>query len=58
MIIDAAFALLSVLGLCLLSFWIGRCARRVPILDERLPWTLRLDDPPRCLDDDTEECKK
>ena len=26
--------------LCLFSFWIGRCARRVPIIDDNLPWTM------------------
>jgi hypothetical protein len=25
----------------LLGFWIGRCARRLPIIDDKLPWTLR-----------------
>jgi len=24
----------------LLGFWIGRCARRLPIIDDKLPWTL------------------
>jgi hypothetical protein len=24
----------------LLGFWIGRCARRLPIIDDNLPWTL------------------
>jgi hypothetical protein len=24
----------------LLGFWIGRCARKLPILDDKLPWTL------------------
>jgi len=28
----------AVMGL--LGFWIGRCARRLPIIDDKLPWTL------------------
>lgn len=24
----------------LLGFWIGRCARRLPFIDNKLPWTL------------------
>ena len=27
----------------LLGFWIGRCARRLPIIDDNLPWTLHRD---------------
>jgi hypothetical protein len=27
-------------GLCLFGFFVGRCARRLPIIDSRLPWTL------------------
>jgi hypothetical protein len=22
------------------SFWIGRCARRLPIIDDKMPWTM------------------
>jgi hypothetical protein len=25
----------------LLGFWLGRCARKLPIIDDKLPWTLR-----------------
>jgi hypothetical protein len=28
------------LTLCLFGFFVGRCARKLPILDENLPWTL------------------
>jgi len=31
------------LGLCLFGFWVGRTARRLPIIDSRLPWTLSRD---------------
>jgi len=31
------------------SFWIGRCARRLPIIDSRLPWTMRRDQVPRVI---------
>lgn len=24
----------------LFGFWIGRCARRLPVIDDKLPWTL------------------
>ena len=25
----------------ILGFWIGRCARRIPIIDNNLPWAMR-----------------
>jgi hypothetical protein len=28
----------AVMGL--FGFWIGRCARKLPIIDDKLPWTL------------------
>ena len=28
------------LGLCFFGFFIGRCARKLPIIDSKLPWTL------------------
>jgi len=37
--------------LCLFSFWIGRCARRLPIIDDNLPWTMSRDQTPRCVSD-------
>ena len=52
--IYAALSLTFVLVLCVLSFWIGRCGRRIPIIDEGLPWTLRLDEAPPCAEDCTE----
>lgn len=27
----------AVMGL--FGFWVGRCARRLPIIDDKLPWT-------------------
>lgn len=34
--------------LCLFGFFLGRCARKLPIIDSRLPWTLGRDQvPPR-----------
>jgi hypothetical protein len=30
-------------GLCLFGFFVGRCARKLPIIDSRLPWTLSRD---------------
>jgi hypothetical protein len=32
----------------LLGFWIGRCARKLPIIDDNLPWTLRRRSDPDC----------
>jgi hypothetical protein len=29
--------------LCLFSFWAGRCARKLPIIDDKLPWTMSRD---------------
>jgi hypothetical protein len=26
--------------LCLFSFFVGRCARKLPIIDDGLPWTM------------------
>jgi hypothetical protein len=25
----------------MLGFWIGRCARKIPIIDNNLPWAMR-----------------
>lgn len=30
-------------GLCLFGFFVGRCARKLPIIDSKLPWTLSRD---------------
>ena len=27
----------------LFGFWIGRCARKLPIIDDKLPWTVHRD---------------
>jgi hypothetical protein len=37
--------------LCLFSFWVGRCARKLPIIDEKMPWTMSRDQAPRCTGD-------
>ena len=29
------------LAMCLLGFLMGRCARKLPIIDNNLPWTMR-----------------
>lgn len=39
--------------MCLFAFWVGRCARRLPIIDDHLPWTMSRDQVPRC----TERCQ-
>jgi hypothetical protein len=40
-------------SLCLFSFWSGRCARKLPIIDDKLPWTMSRAQAPRC----TADCK-
>jgi hypothetical protein len=52
-IIYAILWLASSFFLCLFSFWIGRCARKLPIIDDKLPWTMSRDQAPRC----TADCK-
>jgi hypothetical protein len=52
-IIYTTLWLASSFFLCLFSFWAGRCARKLPIIDENLPWTMRRDQGPRC----TADCK-
>jgi hypothetical protein len=37
----------AILGL--LGFWIGRCSRKVPIIDSNLPWTLNRAQSPAAL---------
>jgi hypothetical protein len=41
------------LALFLFSFWLGRCSRKLPVIDDHLPWTMSRDQAPRC----TAECK-
>jgi len=38
-------------SLCLFSFWAGRCARELPIIDDKLPWTMSRAQAPRCTAD-------
>jgi hypothetical protein len=38
----------------LLGFWIGRCARRLPIIDDKLPWTLSRGQIPTVIEDPAE----
>jgi hypothetical protein len=35
----------------LLGFWLGRCARKLPIIDDNLPWTLHRDQIPAAAED-------
>ena len=41
-------AVTSVFILCLLSFWVGRCARQLPVIDHNLPWTVSRGQSTRC----------
>jgi hypothetical protein len=52
-VIYATLWLASSLFICLFSFWLGRCARKLPIIDENLPWTMSRDQAPHC----SEDCK-
>lgn len=50
----AAFAIISVAStftVFLFGFWIGRCARKLPIIDDNLPWTMHREQAPRCPSD-------
>jgi hypothetical protein len=47
LIIYATFALASALA-CIFSFWVGRCSRKLPIIDDNLPWTMNWVQFPRC----------
>jgi hypothetical protein len=35
--------------MCVFSFWTGRCARKLPIIDDHLPWTISREQAPRCI---------
>ena len=35
-------------GVFVFGFWTGRCARKHPIIDDNLPWTMRRDQAPHC----------
>jgi hypothetical protein len=39
--------IMSLLGIFLFGFLLGRCARKLPIFDETLPWTLHWGEIPR-----------
>jgi hypothetical protein len=39
--------IMSLLGIFLFGFLFGRCARKLPIFDETLPWTLHWGEIPR-----------
>jgi len=39
------------LALSVFSFWLGRCSRKLPMIDDHLPWTMSRDQAPRCTGD-------
>jgi hypothetical protein len=45
---------ISALGIPLIlfafGFWVGRCGRRIPVIDDNLPWTMSRDQALRCSD--------
>jgi hypothetical protein len=53
-VLGIAFFLICSLPLSVFSFWIGRCARKIPIIDNNLPWTMRRARALRC----TASCKR
>jgi len=55
-IVYIAGAMTGIFVMCILSFWIGRCARRLPIIDDNLPWTISLDQAARCSANCKETC--
>ena len=48
-IICVALALNFVFMMCLFSFWLGRCARRLPLIDDNLPWVMHIQSKRRAL---------
>lgn len=38
----------SEFAIFIFGFWIGRCARKLPFIDEGLPWTMHREQAPRC----------
>jgi hypothetical protein len=45
-------------GLCVFGFFLGRCARKLPIIDSRLPWTLSRDQVSCACQKEQEACKR
>jgi hypothetical protein len=48
----AAFAIIlsaiSSSAVFLFGFWVGRCARKLPVIDDNLPWTMHREQAQRC----------
>jgi hypothetical protein len=44
-------------GLCIFGFFLGRCARKLPIVDSVLPWTLSRDQITRACKEEQEICE-
>jgi hypothetical protein len=40
LIIYAAIVLTRSVIVCIFSFWMGRCSRELPFIDDSLPWTM------------------
>ncbi len=38
----------SEFAIFIFGFWIGRCARKLPLVDDNLPWTIHREQAPRC----------
>jgi hypothetical protein len=44
-------------GLCLFGFFVGRCAKKLPIIDSNLPWTLSRDQAMRTYEKNQQMCE-
>jgi hypothetical protein len=53
-VVFAAILLVCSLSLSIFAFWIGRCARKLPVIDNNLPWTMSRGNDLRC----TAGCKR
>jgi hypothetical protein len=51
MIIYVTLPAACALTLFVFSFWLGRCSRKLPLIDDHLPWTMSRDQAPRCTAD-------
>ena len=46
-----AIGLLCSLVMGVFCYWLGRCGRRLPVIDDKLPWTMSRDEAIRCSSD-------
>jgi hypothetical protein len=56
-VIDIITWLACSFGLALFGFFVGRCARKLPIIDDRLPWALSRDQTMHANEDQQRACE-